>query len=323
MLESQEISAILSTINSFEDFEKLKLKLEVIENIARLVIRKHQLPKEKLTLFTEGTNIVFDNGNQRVIKIFPPFHHNQFTSDSLVLNHLQGKLSIKTPSIEYQGEIHGWPYLVMTKLEGTLLETLWEKMDHHNKMIIMRELGMLIREVHALPTAGLEALDCHWKEFIARQIDHCLEKHQSKKLPKALLEQIPGYLEPIKASLLSITSPVLLTGEYTPMNFLVKKVQGTWHIEGLIDFGDSMLGRAEYDLLGPGAFLIQGDKQLLREFLTSYGYSLATMTKSLSHQLTALMLLHQYSNLKVQVRIKDWETKVHNLKELEDLVWGL
>ena len=115
---------------------------------------------------------------------------------------------------------------------------------------------------------------------------------------------------------------MILTGEYTPMNFLVKQVEGVWHIDGLLDFGDAMLGLPEYDLLGPGAFLIQGDKQLLREFLTSYGYSKETMTEKLSYQLTALMLLHRFSNLNVQVRIKNWQSKIYSLKDLENLVWG-
>ncbi|SPX60504.1 hypothetical protein [Legionella feeleii] len=83
-----------------------------------------------------------------------------------------------------------------------------------------------------------------------------------------------------------------------------------------------MLGLPEYDLLGPGAFLIQGDKQLLRTFLTAYGYLPHELTKTLSHQLTALMLLHQYSNLNIQVRIPNWEDKARSLQELENLVWG-
>jgi hygromycin-B 7''-O-kinase len=106
------------------------------------------------------------------------------------------------------------------------------------------------------------------------------------------------------------------------MNLLVKKVQGVWHIDGLIDFGDAMLGLPEYDLLGPGAFLIQGDKSLLKDFLLSYGYTPNKLTPALSHQLMALMLLHQYSNLHIQVRIKNWQNKVKTLKDLENLVWG-
>src|SRR6185312_3440797 len=134
------------------------------------------------------------------------------------------------------------------------------------------------------------------------------------KLSATLLQQIPSYIETVNESLLKIEKPVLLTGEYTPMNFLVTNIDGLWHISGLIDFGDAMLGHYKYDLLGPGAFLIQGDNELLKTFLSAYGYLPNEMNTDLSHQLTALMLLHKYSNLDVQVRIADWKNKVFSLK---------
>jgi len=316
------LQAILSSTRSFEDYEILKLNADLINAIAGEIIDRHRLPEAPLKLFSEGTNIVFSYGPHTVIKIFPPFHLDQFKSELLVLKHLQGKLSVKTPEVKYEGEIFGWPYIVMSHLNDALLETLWDEMDHDNKIIILQELGALIREVHALPTSGLEDIDCHWKHFIHKQITDCREHHRSVGLPNTLVEKIPSYLAATKDSLVKMEKPVLLTGEYTPMNFLVKQTHGVWHIEGLIDFGDSMLGLPEYDLLGPGAFLIQGDKSLLREFLMSYGYAANALTPALSHQLMALMLLHKYSNLNVQVRIKDWKSKVQNLKDLEDLVWG-
>lgn len=316
------LQTILSSTRSFEDYEILKLNADLINVIAREIIERRRLLEAPLKLFSEGTNIVFSYGDNTVIKIFPPCHLDQFKSEILVLKHLQDKLSIKTPTINYEGEIFGWSYIIMSQLDGTLLETLWDTMNHDNKMIIIQELGALIREVHTLPTAGLEAIDCHWDRFIHKQITECRERHRSVGLPNTLVEKIPSYLNTTKDSLVKIEKPVLLTGEYTPMNFLVKQTHGVWHIDGLIDFGDSMLGLPEYDLLGPGAFLIQGDKSLLKEFLISYGYASNMLTPTLSHQLMALMLLHKYSNLNVQVRIKDWKNKVQNLKDLENLVWG-
>ena len=106
------------------------------------------------------------------------------------------------------------------------------------------------------------------------------------------------------------------------MNFLVKQKCGIWHINGLIDFGDCMLGLPEYDLLGPGVFLIQGNKKLLREFLFAYGYTPEKITPLLSRQLTALMLLHRYSNLNVQIRINNWKNMVSSINDIEKLVWG-
>ena len=312
----------LAAISSFEQYEQLKSNVDLIKEIAQAVISRHQLPAGSLELFSDGTNIVFSYNQHYVIKIYPPMHVDQFKSESLVTQYLSGKLTVKTPDILYQGEIANWPYLIMTQLEGELLETLWEKLEYDNKDLIMRELGLLIKEIHALPTNGLEAIDCHWEQFITQQIHHCIEQHQTKKLPPHLLKQIPDYLNPVQTCLKEIKNPVILTGEYTPMNLLVKQIDGVWHINGLIDFGDAMLGLPQYDLLGPGAFLIQGDKRLLREFLVAYGYSENQFTSELSHQLTALMLLHQYSNLNVQIRIQDWQNKVSSIEDLEQLVWG-
>jgi hygromycin-B 7''-O-kinase len=313
----------LATVHSFEEYEQFKQQTFILENIAKEIINRHHLPTTPLTLFSEGTNIVFLHNDSNVIKIFPPFHQDQFNSEQLVLKHLEAKLSIKTPCIQHIGDIAGWPYIIMTKLNGTLLETLWENLDHSNKKIIIRELGALIKEVHAIPTNGLEEIDCHWETFISKQIANCANQHRSRRLAESLVQQIPDYLAPIEQSLRIIRKPVLLTGEYTPMNFMVKKIADVWHIDGLFDFGDAMLGLPEYDLLGPGAFLIQGDSSLLREFLTAYGYSAGQMNQSLSQKLTALMLLHKYSHLKVQIRINEWENKVKNIQDLEKLVWGL
>ena len=51
--------------------------------------------------------------------------------------------------------------------------------------------------------------------------------------------------------------PVILTGEYIPENFLSCD-DGDWRLSGLIDFGDVMTGRGEYDLLGPSVFMAAG-----------------------------------------------------------------
>ncbi|MSP53538.1 MAG: aminoglycoside phosphotransferase family protein [Gammaproteobacteria bacterium] len=310
----------LSTIKTFEDFEKVKQDISLWETMANEIILHHKLSIETLQLCEEGTNIVFYYGDNLIIKIFPPFHFDQFNSERLVLKHLQEKLSAPTPELKYQGEVAGWPYLIMTRLHGTILEGRWEKLTHDNKLIIIQELGQLIREVHELPISDLN-IDCSWQDFINKQIINCAAQHENMRLAKILLPEIPAYIEAAKNTLYTNT-PVLLTGEYTPMNFLVTQTDGRWHISGLFDFGDAMLGLAQYDLLGPGAFLIQGDKELMKAFLMAYGYKSNELTATLSQHLTALDLLHQYSDLDKQIRINNWQSKVNGLKDLENLLWG-
>src|SRR5688500_12072080 len=94
---------ILPPINSFEEYEKFKLQLDVLKHAANEIVYRHQLPEQPLTLFADGTNIVFAYSEQHVIKIYPLFHHDQFKNELLVLQRLQGNLSVKTPTVEYQG----------------------------------------------------------------------------------------------------------------------------------------------------------------------------------------------------------------------------
>jgi hygromycin-B 7''-O-kinase len=72
------------------------------------------------------------------MKIFPPLHKSQFDNEVLTMKHLHNKLSVITPKIEYVGEIDHWPYIVMSQLEGTLLEGLWEKLEHSNNFPIVK-----------------------------------------------------------------------------------------------------------------------------------------------------------------------------------------
>ena len=75
------ISQVLSSIKTFEEFDKFKTEVEAVEQVAKRVLRQHHLPDASLKLFSEGTNIVFEYDNHRVIKIFPPMHIAQYQSE--------------------------------------------------------------------------------------------------------------------------------------------------------------------------------------------------------------------------------------------------
>ena len=299
------------------------MDIEPFKRAAVRIANRHQVPNDSLNLFPDGSNIIFAHGSHQVIKIFPALLKDQFDSERLVLKHLQHRLAISTPSLEYSGEFEGWPYLIMSRVEGETLESLWVNLPFENKLTLIQEIGSLIKEVHSLGTLGLEPIDSSWEKFIENQISLCVERHRANHLKKQLLSELPDFLKTARKILPPSIAPVLLTGEYTPFNLLAKRVNGRWTLSGMIDFGYCMLGFREYDLLGPGAFLIQGDKTLLRAFPLSYGYVPKELNSDLSHRLTALMLLHRFSNLRIQLRVPDWETKVTSLEDLLNLVWGL
>lgn len=56
-MDNTALNQTLSSIHSFEDYEKLKQ--DIADDLVRAIIHQHQLPQASLALFSEGTNIVF------------------------------------------------------------------------------------------------------------------------------------------------------------------------------------------------------------------------------------------------------------------------
>ena len=67
------INSTLASINSFKEFEMLKLTNEIFEDAVKKILVHHNLPLKSLTSFSEGTNIVFSYDNSLVVNIVPSF----------------------------------------------------------------------------------------------------------------------------------------------------------------------------------------------------------------------------------------------------------
>jgi len=91
----------------------------------------------------------------------------------------------------------------------------------------------------------------------------------------------------------------------------------------VIDFGDVMTGRGEYDLLGPSAFMTAGVPRRVRSLFDGFGYSAAEINSGLQRRLMALMLLHRVSDPARQICIEGWQQKAGDLHELQDLLWPI
>jgi hygromycin-B 7''-O-kinase len=76
---------MLPLIHSFEEYEIFKLKVDVLKTATKKITRLHKLSELPLKLFSEDTNIVFEYGENQVIKMFPPFHQGQYQSEWLLL----------------------------------------------------------------------------------------------------------------------------------------------------------------------------------------------------------------------------------------------
>jgi hygromycin-B 7''-O-kinase len=292
---------------------------------AAQTISKHCNLAPEIRRVSGGSNAVFACGQSQVIKLFPPFQRYQWETELRVLKALKGqRLPVTFPDLIYAAEANHWGYIVMSFVPGQSLQAIWPDLSESNKLSVLSQIGQLMRAVHQLPAALLPELEPDWALFWNYALENYQARHRAQGLPTGLLESLPQWLQGQLPSLESpsglLQSPfVLLTGEYTPQNLLVKQVQQQWQLSGVIDFADSLIGPAAYDWLGPVCFMVQGQSARLEALFQGYGLDLGSVT-GIGKAMLALLFLHRYSNPNFQICIPHWR-EANGLDALADLVW--
>jgi len=285
----------------------------VMESLAREL----GTPESAVRQESEGTVLVARLGGERVLKLYPPFlrDHFEFERAMLVQLHAQGRgrLCVPTPELLGSGEREGWPWLVMTQMDGEPLTATWPVMSEAQRCALLHTLGRLAAQVHALPVGPVAAHAPPWSDFIARQRERCLHRQRRTGLPGHLLDQVPGFI----AGPLPEGPAVMLTGEYTPFNLFTNATD--FRLCAMFDFGDGLVGPREYDWLGPACFLVAGVPARSAAFLHGYG---ATVDETMRLKLMRLMLLHRYCNLRGQIALEGWQD-LRSFEELAARLWPL
>jgi hygromycin-B 7''-O-kinase len=287
------------------------------------IARSHSLSCADPHVFSMGTNLVVAVDQRLILKIFPPMLRHQFESERAALARLHGRLSIAVPQIVIEGERSGWPYLVMTRVNGVNGEEAWAWLPEDQRESVLTQIGEIIAEVQRVPVGDLSQLQPQWGEFISQQIERCRARHERLGLPQKYLDGLDHFLRDAGTLIPVNAAPVILTGEYNPENIFLEEHSGRWRLAALIDFGDVMTGWGEYDLVGPSTFAATGIPGRVRSLLRGFGYSEASADPWLPRRLMTLLLLHRFSNLAGQIRIEDWQQKAADLRELERLLWPI
>jgi hygromycin-B 7''-O-kinase len=277
---------------------------------------------DKLTRFSYGGNIVYSIDGKFVLKLYPSYVNEEFIQEKSVLEHLnQEKLSVEIPKIISSGQFEGWSYLIMSELKGTLLVDIFETLSFEEKKQIANDLGKLINEVHQSTITLNQVEHSSWQHFLDSQLENLASHHKNAEISDELFSQLSNYVK--KESLQSSDQLVLLTGEYTPFNLIMNKIDGKWKFTGLIDFADCFVGNAKYDLLGPIAFMFYPYKGLNRVFLESYGYHQTDLKKSFQKELMTYLLLHRFSNIPYYQQSEEAALKAKSFEELEKIIFNL
>ena len=310
----------LPILTNDADFAKWRSDPNCWLPMARQIALSENISPSVLSSFATGTNLVIDLDGRSVLKLFPPIYRQQFVSERATLRQLAGRLSVPIPCILAEGAHDGWSWLVMTKLEGVVGSEAWPCLPEKEKEQILKEIGRTIAEVQSTPLGELAAIKPTWADFIAQQLTDCIERHRRQGLPSRLLSDLPELLSDASSIVPLDVSPVILTGEWIPENFLLSENDGRWRLAAVIDFGDVMIGWREYDLLGPSAFMCAGLSGRVEHLFEGYGLAPSDCDRGMRRRLLTLMLLHRASDLR-NIDIDGWEDRVESLLDLEDIVW--
>jgi hygromycin-B 7''-O-kinase len=317
------MTAALPAFTDYEPFRAWRVDPAQWLPIAHDIARSHGLACIAPHVFATGTNLVLALDEKLILKIFPPFLRGQFTSERSTLALLRGKLRIAIPEIVVDGERDGWPYLVITRLSGVLGADAWPSLPEKDKERLLADIGETIAQVQRVPSGTLAQIEPGWDIFMRGQIEGCRARHERFGLPQKFLDGLDELLRDAVDLIALDGPPVILTGEYIPENFLLSRDASGWRLSGLIDFGDVMTGRGEYDLLGPSVLMAGGMPRRLQGLFAGFGYATSDITPDLKRRLMALMLLHRFGNPTRQICIEGWQQRAANLDELQDLLWPI
>ncbi|AWM03894.1 aminoglycoside phosphotransferase family protein [Bradyrhizobium amphicarpaeae] len=288
--------------------------------IALDIARSHGLDAGAPHVFATGTNLVISLGDKLILKIFPPLLRAQFVSERGSLAQLKGRLDLPIPEIVAEGTRDGWPYLVITRLTGTLGSEVWPHLPEEQKERLLRQIGATIASVQRVPLGPLANIEPRWGDLMRAQMQGCKARHTRLGLAPKFLEGLDDLLRDAEQLIPMDAPPVFLVGEYIPENFLLARDDGQWSLTGVFDFGDVMAGWRDYDLLGPSAFMAAGRPGRVKSLLEGFGY--AKLDTTLKRRLMALMLLHRASDLNSHICIEGWQEQAADLVELQELIWA-
>ncbi len=283
-------------------------------DVARAILRDGRFRDQPLERAGGTDHIVFFVGSEFVLKIYRP-ERDCFERERRSLDFASGRLRFKTPEIVFSGDQEALNYVLMTRMTGReMTRDEFLGLDRDHQLSILTELATGLKQLHDQPPEGFSTdwagcVEDRVSTFIERQIGHGVNAKIISQLPQYIGESLP--LVPLQPS-------VFLHGD---VHFGNLRFDAAPSISGLFDFADSLVGWHEYDILAIGVLMLQGERELQREFLRAYGYADHEMNHEMRRRLMMLTMLYETSDLKrYAMRLRPDAVDL-DLYELEKAIW--
>ena len=312
---------LLPEIKTYEDYRAIYRDADVWLPAMRVICQRHGLDASQLEFAPPGTHVVFRIEGDRYIKLFAPPWRDDFTPEQLVLHKLSEQPDLPIPRLVTEGEIEGWPYIIVTAVDGVPLNEVWGSMGMPDKERIASRCGELMAWLHAVPTEGLEDIGVDWPAFVERQIRACIDEIAQAGLDERWTRETAEFFAQLPPLFEPGFQPVLLSADVTDEHILVSQRDGKWDMTGYIDFGDAMLGHPHYEFAAPGCCITHGSPRLQRAMMLAYGYPEDQLDADLADRLMAYTLIHRYINVPDLLKMLDLPQTV-SLEHIKRVLWS-
>jgi hypothetical protein len=308
--------------------------------------RHHLKPAAPVYTGAVGTFPTFIVANRWVVKFFGQLfngsasyeierwvnqtitENKDFTKDSGI----QSPELLAWGTLEDLGANWSWPYLVFEYLPGTRIGAVFDQITLQSKLITAYELGQWVRKFHDLELSNQTSPLPKWisyADFISQQMIGCSARHAEwGTLPPHLIAQIDSYLLPVAQLIQPSAVSHLIHADLTQDHLLGIINNGVWHSNGVIDFGDAMLGSLYYELAALYLDLFSGKKRLLESFLHGYydqtsQYQVAITSGEFSRIAMVTALLHQFNVLGRLPEITPDLNEIQTMEQLSERLWKI
>jgi hygromycin-B 7''-O-kinase len=294
---------LLPTIPDVKAYRRVYRDEEAWLPAMRAICLEQGLDPAALIFAPPGTHVVFRAVGELYIKLFAPLWGSDHVAERAVLAALCDVPGQAVPKLVGEGEIEGWPYIVITAVPGVPVCEVWETFSTEQRLSVTHQCGAFIAWLHATPLTGLDAIAVDWPTFVAQQSAACIEHVVSAGLGRGWVASVRAMLDRVASSPEIVAPRVLLSADVTDEHVMVEQRNGEWCFAGYIDFGDAMLGHPLYEFAAPTCSLVRGAPALARALLRGYGYPDAALGPDLAERLTAYTLLHRYITLTDLLRL--------------------
>jgi len=213
-------------------------------------------------------NAVYALDGRRFLKLYGPRSMGLYRVERALLEMIERDPNVTAPSILAAGQEEGArPYLVVTAMDGETAEHTWDGITRDEQLGIARELGEMVRALHAMDVGALgdtTQLPGSRRETSPHNVaENCAHIEATPGISAATADEFTSFIRDEGGAILAETTCVVHC-ELTNNHIYLRRDGGRWRLSGLIDFADAMVSAPEFDIAWLWPWTFSRDHEAMR-----------------------------------------------------------